>query len=311
MALRKFKKLRLSLTNSCNFSCVYCVHDGEPQWTQAQTSVDQFLNWIRSIHSINPLNEIRLTGGEPTLYRDLLPLVQRLSELGITNLAMTTNGYALEHMARPLQAAGLKSVNISVDALDENVFRSMGGKAPRQVFAGVDAALAAGLSVKINTTLVGELNDSQILPLLGWARARWIPIRFLELMAMGHLYRDGAPSAHGQGSARLVTAETILSIISEAFNFTALPREPHATTHYFELSDGYRFGIIGNSSLPFCSDCDRLRLDSKGKIFGCLSSAVGFSFDESKLEATLEHAMSLKQRDKFVGSALVMREVGG
>lgn len=301
---RQFRKLRLSLTDSCNFACVYCVHDGGAHVTRAQTGVETFVNWVRAIHAANPLQEIRLTGGEPTLYRELTVLVARLTELGIPKIAMTTNGFALERLAAPLKNAGLSSVNISLDALDENVFRLMGGRSPVAVFAGLDAALAAGLSVKINTTLVGEMNDSQILPLLGWAHAKNIPIRFLELMAMGHLY--------GERSARVVTAPEILAIIGEAFEFRPLERAPHATAHYYELENGYRFGIIGNTSLPFCSDCDRVRLDSKGRVYGCLSNPLGFALDDAAgVKNILAQAMRLKQTEKFMGSALVMREIGG
>ncbi len=302
--MRRFRKLRLSLTGSCNFACVYCVHDGAPSLLQAQTGVQNFLDWVRAIHEVNPLNEIRLTGGEPTLYRELVRLVKGIKNLGIPKIALTTNGFALARLAPPLRAAGLQSVNISLDALDETVFRQMGGRNPAAVFAGIDAAVDAGLEVKINTTLVAEMNDSQILPLLGWAKGKNIPIRFLELMAMGHLY--------GERSARVVMAEEILSIIGSAFEFHALPRAPHATAHYYELSDSYRFGIIGNTSLPFCSDCDRLRLDSHGVVYGCLSNPRGFSLaGGTDMTAVLKKAMELKQAEKFTGSALVMRDIGG
>lgn len=303
--VRKFRKLRLSLTDTCNFACVYCVTGQSLAAEKAQTSVEDFLRWVSAIHEINPLTEIRLTGGEPTLYRDLVPLVARLRAMGIQKISLTTNGFALARLAMPLSEAGLSAVNVSLDALDETVFRLMGGRSPTAVFAGIDAALAAGLETKINTTLVGEVNDSQILPLLGWAKGKNIPIRFLELMAMGHL--------HTEKSARLVAAEDILSLIATAFEFRALPRAPHATAHYYELDGGYRFGIIGNTSLPFCSDCDRLRLDSFGRVFGCLSSKQSYSLaDEgADVAAVLRSAMQLKQAERFTGSQLVMREIGG
>jgi GTP 3',8-cyclase len=302
--MRRFRKLRLSLTGSCNFTCVYCVHDGAPSLLQAQTHVQNFLDWVRAIHEVNPLNEIRLTGGEPTLYRDLLPLVKGVKDLGIPKIALTTNGFALGRLAALLRDAGLQSVNVSLDALDETVFRQMGGRNPVAVLDGIDAAIEAGLKVKINTTLVAEMNDSQILPLLGWAKAKNIPIRFLELMAMGHLY--------GERSARVVVAEEILAIIGSAFEINPLPRAAHATAHYYELTDGYQFGIIGNTSLPFCSDCDRLRLDSRGMVYGCLSNPKGFSLaGGADAAAVLNRAMELKQAEKFTGSALVMRDIGG
>lgn len=325
--VRQFRKLRLSLTDACNFACVYCVSGSEIHTQRPQTAVADFLRWVQNIHTTNPLSEIRLTGGEPTLYRDLVSLVAGLRDIGIPRLAMTTNGFALTRLAAPLRAAGLESVNVSLDALDETVFRLMGGRNPAAVFAGIDAALSAGLEVKLNTTLVGEMNDSQILPLLGWAKGKNIPIRFLELMAMGHLYGELPAAAHaargelpaavfgarGEKSARLFAADDILAVIAAAFEFRALPRARHATAHYYELESGYRFGIIGNTSLPFCSDCDRLRLDCHGNIYGCLSSAQGISVAgaQTNMAAALGTAMQMKQQERFTGSPLVMRDIGG
>lgn len=303
--VRTFRKLRLSLTDACNFRCVYCVTDDENVPQRPQTGLADFVRWVSAIHEVNPLREVRLTGGEPTLYRDLVPLVAELKKLQIPRIAMTTNGSALTRFISPLVAAGLHSVNISVDAIDPTVFRMLGGKSPEAVFAGVDAALGQGIEVKINTTLLAEVNDSQILPLLGWAMAKKVPIRFLELMAMGHL--------HDERSARLVSAQQILDVVGEAFVFRVLPREPHATAHYYELQNGYRFGIIGNSSLPFCADCDRLRLDSRGNLYGCLSSAQGIPVGTvaTDMASALSAAMVMKQRERFTGSSLVMREIGG
>lgn len=303
--VRTFRKLRLSLTDSCNFTCTYCVTGKANAPTTPQTPVGSFIAWVRAIHEENPLAEVRLTGGEPTLYRELPQLVEGLASLGISKIAMTTNGSALGKLARTLKDAGLQSVNVSLDALDESVFRMMGGKSPAAVFSGIDAALSAGLETKINTTLVAEMNDTQILPLLGWAQGRNIALRFLELMAMGHL--------HGEKSARFFGAPEILGVIGAAFEYRALPRAPHATAHYYELESGYRFGIIGNTSLPFCSDCDRLRLDSRGNIFGCLSSASSVAISGAAVDITtaLNAAMQMKQAERFTGSPLVMREIGG
>lgn len=315
--VRKFRKLRLSLTDACNFACVYCVADSKAKPIGQQTQVNDFLRWVAAIHDVNPLNEVRLTGGEPTLYRNLIPLVSQLKAMGIAKISMTTNGFSLSRLANPLRLAGLSSVNVSLDALDENIFRMMGGKSPAGVLAGIDAALAAGLETKINTTLVAEMNDSQILPLLGWAKAKNVPIRFLELMAMGHLYQKADTGQHKTEkrlqNSYIVTAQKILDIVSEAFTFITLTRELHSTTHYYMLEGGYRFGIIGNLSLPFCNDCDRLRLDSRGNVFGCLSVAHGIQLPDAKenVSDVLKTAMAMKQEKRFSGSTLVMREIGG
>jgi len=301
---RVFRKLRVSLTRSCNFGCTYCARDGKPVIDTIETPVDQFVGWIKKIAAQVPIGKIRLTGGEPTLYRGLESLTRQLFDSTSAELSMTTNGHNLVHMAAPLKAAGLASVNVSLDAIDRDVFKSMGGRAYESVIAGILRARDIGLQVKLNATLVREMNDSQILPLLNFARREGITLRYLELMEMGHLY--------GTQGHRLVAADAILAIIGQHFVVEPAGRGRSETAEYFVLPDGYRFGIVGNSSLPFCNDCDRLRLDSSGRIFGCLSKAQGLSLDSSSdISATLAQAMSFKQPQKFTGSELVMREVGG
>ena len=183
-------------------------------------------------------------------------------------------------------------------------------------------AVDAGLQVKINTTLMAEMNDNQILPLLdfayglgsrypgtslateGRAANHGIVVRFLELMAMGHL--------HGSAGRRLVTTEQILAGIRRRHEITGLGRKYSDTAAYYRLDRGQIFGIIANSSAPFCADCDRLRLDALGRVYGCLSNANGFALEGAAETATvLSQAMALKQKQQFTGSELKMREVGG
>ena len=302
-AQRVFKKLRVSLTRSCNFVCPYCAHDGKPVFEKNETPVGQFIEWIQKIIGHTSIEKIRLTGGEPTLYTAITELVNRLTKIIDAEISMTTNGHALLKMAAPLQSAGLRAVNISLDAIDEDVFRSMGGRSFRAVIAGILHARDLGLQVKLNSTLMREMNENQILPLLQFARTEKLPLRFLELMQMGHLqYRQ---------KSRLVSAKFILDMIRSEYNFTPLERSVSDTAQYFRMDDGYQFGIVGNASMPFCSDCDRLRLDATGRMFGCLSSANGIALSSGDAEQILQAAMALKQPLKFIGSALVMREVGG
>lgn len=301
---RVFRKLRVSLTRSCNFGCVYCAHDGKPVMDNLHTRPETFARWIQRILAYAPIDRIRLTGGEPTIYPDLLQLIQILAKSTTAELSMTTNGFRLPQLAQPLRDAGLTAVNISLDATDEDVFTSMGGRAYRSVIAGIGVARSVGLRVRLNATLVREMNESQILPLIAFARGEGVTLRFLELMDMGHL--------HGANRARLVPADLILREIGQVYDFTPVGRAPSETAEYYEMPDGYRFGIVGNSSLPFCNDCDRLRLDAQGRIFGCLSNPQGISIDaEGSVAEILEQAMALKQPQRFSGSKLVMREVGG
>lgn len=309
---RTFRTLRVSLLQHCNLGCVYCVA-GEEEVKQANAvreslPVGDLLTTIRRLRDQLPLETVRLTGGEPLLYPGLATLIRGIGDMGIGAVRLTTNGFLLERMAPALKEAGLDALNVSLDAVDEAVFVQMSRRhSVDRIIRGIDAALAAGLKVKINSVMMRGLNDSQLLPLLEFAFDRGLTIRFLEIMAMGHL--------HDQAGRYLITQDEMLRIIGEKYRFTAEPRAASATARYWTTEEGHRFGIIANESEPFCRDCDRLRLDSSGHIYGCLSSNLPITLpaDGSQEEWTrrLELALAQKQEVKFVGSDLSMLYIGG
>jgi len=186
---RSFKKLRISLTQVCNIACTYCVPEGKPvnNTTGNLASANDLVKMVKKIHAVNPLEVVRLTGGEPLLYQDLPYLIESLQKLGI-QVKMTTNALLLKKKLPELINAGLHSINISLDALDPNIFfkitRSLKYK---EVLDGIDLALQHLLDVKLNAVIVRGVNEKQILPLLQFAGEKKISIRFLELMQMGHL----------------------------------------------------------------------------------------------------------------------------
>ena len=301
---RIFRKLRVSLTRSCNFACVYCAADGKAVVDPQVTPPQKFVHWIKEILRVQPLSKIRLTGGEPTLYPHLLPLVAEIKKQTSATIHLTTNGHRLSALAASLKDAGLDGVNISLDAVEPEVFRAMGGRNYTAVIQGVHDAVDAGLEVKINTTLLAEMNDNQILPLLDFSYSHRVVVRFLELMAMGHL--------HGSMGRRLFTTAQILNTIRSRHEVTELGRQNSDTAGHYRLDRGQVFGIIANNSAPFCSDCDRLRLDALGRVYGCLSNPQGIALDGVQDTVTiLSEAMALKQTRQFTGSGLLMREVGG
>lgn len=337
---RVFRKLRVSLTRSCNFACIYCAADGKAVVDSQVTPPEKFVRWIKEILRVQPLSKIRLTGGEPTLYPYLLQLVAEIKKLTSATIHLTTNGHRLSTLASPLRDAGLDGVNISLDAVEPEIFKAMGGRNYAAVIQGVHDAVDAGLEVKINTTLMAEMNDNQILPLLDFAYAletrglgvsratdgqaanletrglgvsratdgkaanHRIILRFLELMAMGHL--------HGSMGRRLVTAAQILNTIRSRHEVTELGRQESDTAGHYQLERGQVFGIIANNTKPFCVNCDRLRLDALGRVYGCLSNPHGIALDGVQdTVSILSEAMALKQQQQFTGSELLMREVGG
>ena len=308
---RKFKALRVSLLNTCNFQCVYCTmgsEDGEDVDHRPQQTAAFFLKQITKLHQYLALENVRLTGGEPLLYRELPELIKGIAEIGVKEIKLTTNGFLLEKQAESLKKAGLKAVNISLDAIDEEVFYRMSKRRQvAKVFRGIDAAIANGLEVKLNAVIMKNHNEHQILPLLNYAFEKNIPIRFLEVMAMGHLHQNHEDYIFKQ--------QQILEIISSTYSLSRVIRKKSATANYWETHTGQTFGIIANESAPFCQDCNRLRMDHAGNLYGCLSVNQGFYFDEQideeSLKQTLQKTMQQKQLLKFTGSTLSMLKIGG
>lgn len=311
---RTFRTLRVSLLQHCNLGCVYCVA-GEADLKQANTShegsfleVDRLLSIIRRLHGQLGLENIRLTGGEPLLYPALAPLIRGIRAVGIPAIRLTTNGFLLERQAAVLRDAGLEAVNVSLDAVDEAIFFQMSRRhSAARIIRGIDAAIQAGLDVKINAVIMKGINDSQVLPLLDFAFSRGLRIRFLEVMAMGHLHADAG--------RYLVSQEEILHVVGGRYRLEPLTRTASATARYWKTDEGHVFGVIANESEPFCRDCDRLRLDSQGRIYGCLSSNQPIGLDlregEEEWQQKLAEALAQKQPIRFTGSDLSMLRIGG
>ncbi len=311
---RRFKTLRVSLINTCNLGCVYCTCGTEDLKDNLTISKAQGISAgdlsaiIKKLHRVLKLDTVRFTGGEPLLYHQLPEIIRSTRLLGIDNLKLTTNGLLLENQAAALAEAGLRSINISLDAIDEEVFYSVSRRhGINRILKGIDTAIDEGLEVKLNAVIMRGLNENQIIPLLKFAFERNIRIRFLEIMAMGHLF--------GKADEHFFSQDEILSEISKGYDFERLERKPCSTANYWKTTSGYTFGIVANETEPFCGDCDRLRLDSLGNIYGCLSSnspvSVNHIHDDAALIDCLQAAMSQKQSLKFTGSNLSMLSIGG
>ncbi len=309
---RAFKTLRVSLLSKCNLSCVYCTMGEdevkENNIQQHPVSAEVLLKQVRQLHDVLQLETIRLTGGEPLLYHELIPLIKGIREMRIEKIKLTSNGFLLERLALPLKEAGLQAVNVSLDAVEEDIFFLMSKRNDVQrILNGIDAAISAGLQVKINAVVMKGINENQIIPLLAFAFERNIRIRFLEIMAMGYL--------HDNADRYLFTQEEILNTVRQQFNVKKIERATASTANYWKTADGKVFGIIANESEPFCHDCNRLRLDSSGNIYGCLSSnhpiALSQDDNEAALISKLQQAMAQKQAVKFTGSELSMLHIGG
>ncbi len=308
---RKFKTLRVSLLNTCNLNCFYCTMGSEEEINfdhRPQKSAAFFSQIISRLHEQLDLETIRLTGGEPLLYRELPELIRNLKLIGIPQVSMTSNGYLLARQAIALRDAGLQSINVSLDAMNEADFYKMAKRGHLdRVLKGIEAALDLGIQVKLNAVIMKGMNEDQIIPLVDYAFSKNIPVRFLEVMSMGHL--------HHESDKYLFSQQQLLDTISTKYNFKRLPRNASATSNYWQTPAGNTFGIIANNSEPFCQDCSRLRLDAEGNMYGCLSTNHPIAMDPADndfiLQEKLQLAMSQKQLHHFTGSELSMLQIGG
>ncbi|MBC8054012.1 MAG: radical SAM protein [Sphingobacteriaceae bacterium] len=310
---RTFKTLRVSLINTCNLGCVYCTYGNEElkenykSYKEQSLSPSELSRSIIQLHEVLDLDTIRFTGGEPLLYKELPELVKSVKQSGVQNLKLTTNALLLEGLAGKLKDAGITAINVSLDAIDEDVFYTMSRRSGiNRIFSGIEAALKVGIDVKINSVIMKGLNDNQILPLFNYASRKGISIRFIEIMAMGHL--------HGNADKYFFSQDEILSKIGGQYKFNRLSRKHSSTANYWITDEGFTFGIVANETEPFCGDCNRLRLDSYGNIYGCLSSNHPISIkniNNDELATRLQQALKHKQALKFAGSELSMMHIGG
>jgi cyclic pyranopterin phosphate synthase len=310
---RSFKTLRLSLLDTCNLSCIYCTCGNEDVKQNYQLSKGRSLpaldliNLIKRLHGVLGLETIRFTGGEPLIHPDLVEIVRSVRDLGM-ELKLTTNGVLLEKLALPLKEAGITAMNVSLDAIDEGAFFKISRRSNvDRIIKGIEKAKQVGIDIKLNAVIMRGVNEDQILPLSNFAFVNGIKIRFLEIMSMGHLFGNSDDSFFSQ--------QDILTVLSTRYNFTALPRTVSATSNYWKTDEDHTFGIVANESQPFCNDCNRLRLDSFGNIYGCLSDNSPIQLTETdtaeELMVKLQTAMYQKQLLKFKGSKLSMLQIGG
>ncbi len=275
---RPLRDLRLSVIDRCNFSCTYCMPaDGvgpDFPWLKKseQLSFDEMLRLVRQFARLG-VEKIRLTGGEPLLRTKLPTLIEGLRAIdGIDDIALTTNGFLLERFATDLKTAGLDRVTVSLDALDETIFREMNGgfAAPAAVLAGVEAAQQAGFDeVKINTVVRRDLNLGEVLPILNHFRGSGITVRFIEYMDVGNVN-------HWECDQVIPSAELVDQISSK------WDIEPVAKRYLGEVADRYRYtdgageiGFVSSISQPFCRPCNRSRLSADGKLYTCLFASDG------------------------------------
>jgi GTP 3',8-cyclase len=276
---RPLRDLRISVTDRCNFRCVYCmpreVFGRDYQFLERAEllTFEELERLARIFVGEHGVTKIRLTGGEPLVRREVERLVEMLARIpGLGDLAMTTNGSALPRKAQALRDAGLRRITVSLDSLDDEVFAAINdaGFPVDRVLAGIEAAAAAGLaSIKINTVVKRGVNEDSVLPMARHFRGSGHIVRFIEFMDVGH--------TNGWRMDDVVPAAEIVAMID-----AELPLEPVAPNYPGEVVERWRYrdgsgeiGAIASVTRPFCGGCTRARLSAEGKLFTCLFAVKG------------------------------------
>jgi GTP 3',8-cyclase len=281
---RPLRDLRISVTDRCNFRCSYCmpkeVFDKQYAFLP-HASLLTFEEIVRlaSLFVAHGVQKVRLTGGEPLLRRDLERLVAMLAELSSIDgspldLTLTTNGSILERKAAALKAAGLRRVTVSLDAIDDAIFRRMNDAdfPVADVLRGIDAAERAGLGpLKVNMVVKRGTNDAEILPMARHFRGRDVALRFIEYMDVG--------ATNGWRMDEVLPSSEVVRRIEDEFELVALPASAPGETaerwRYAEAGLAGEIGTISSVTKAFCADCNRARLSTEGKLFLCLFASRG------------------------------------
>ncbi|MDA1193367.1 MAG: GTP 3',8-cyclase MoaA [Candidatus Poribacteria bacterium] len=266
---RVVKNIRISVTDRCNFRCVYCMPEEMAFLDRSEVLTFEEITRIVGIVARMGVDKVRLTGGEPTVRRELPKLVRAIADMdGIDDLALTTNGVRLPELAKPLRDAGLQRLNVSLDSLDPATFAKLTRRDMLdEVLAGIDAALDAGFTpLKVNAVAMPDVVN-ELIAFAELARAKPIIVRFIEFMPLdgdGIWQRD-----------QLLTREEIVSRIDAVYPLEPVDQRGSSPAERFRFKDGKgEIGVIASVTEPFCESCDRIRLTADGKIRTCLFSVT-------------------------------------
>ena len=299
---RPITDLRISITDHCNYKCVYC-RTGNDGAMYADLPFADYFHMARILTSLG-IEKVRITGGEPLLRKGVIEFVRELSQLRTVqgeplDLAITTNGHLLAEMAQPLKDAGLGRVTVSMDAVDPDRFARI-TRVPNgydNVLAGIRAARRTGLwPIKVNCVLMRGFNEDQIIPFGMFAREEGVTVRFIEFMPLEE-GRTWTP-------ATVVTLDEILTRMAEYRPLIEIPHARSETARRYHFDDGIgEIGIIAPVSHPFCGHCSRIRITSDGKIRTCL-----FSVWDHDLHELMRRGASDEELVTFIQGVVARKE---
>ncbi|MDN2813040.1 GTP 3',8-cyclase MoaA [Campylobacter coli] len=284
---RKINYLRISVTQRCNFRCLYCMpkipFNHQPK--ENLLSFEELFLFVK-VAIDEGIEKIRITGGEPLLRKDLSVFIKMINDYKKDlDLAITTNSFLLKDFAKDLKDAGLKRLNISLDTLESKKAKILAQKdVLDSVLAGIDEALSVGLKVKLNTVVLKGLNDDELIPLLEFAKSKNIQIRFIEFMENIHAY----------GKLQGLKRDEIIQILSQKYQVKLIKKAEKAPVSIYS-ADGYEFGIIDPHSHEFCDSCNRIRLSAEGLLIPCLYFDEALSIKEAVRKGDINAAANILQ----------------
>jgi GTP 3',8-cyclase len=306
---RPLRDLRISVTDRCNFRCVYCMPkeifgSDYPYLPHNEVLTFEEITRLARIFVAHGVQKIRLTGGEPLVRKDLHLLVGMLSKVPGIDLTMTTNGALLARNAQALKEAGLSRVSVSLDSLDDEVFKAMNDVdfPVEKVLEGMEAAQRAGLEpIKVNMVVKRGVNESSILPMARFFREKGYILRFIEYMDVGH--------TNGWRTDDVVSAKEIVGIIG-----AEMPLEPADPNYRGEVAERWRYkdgrgeiGVIASVTQPFCRDCNRARLSAEGKLYTCLFAVKGHDLKSLVRSGATDEEFRRRSRTCGAGGATATR----
>jgi GTP 3',8-cyclase len=274
---RPLRDLRISVTDRCNFRCIYCMPkeifgSDHPFLPHDQVLTFEEITRLSRVFVAHGVKKIRITGGEPLVRKDLPLLIAMLSEIPGVDLTMTTNGSLLANKAQALKDAGLKRVSVSLDSLEDDIFKVMNDVdfPVEKVLEGMETAQRVGLEpIKVNMVVKRGLNESSILPMARFFREKGYILRFIEYMDVGN--------TNGWRMDDVIPAAEIVKMIN-----TEMPLEPIDPNYHGEVAERWRYkdgsgeiGVIASVTQAFCRDCNRARISAEGKLYTCLFAVKG------------------------------------
>jgi cyclic pyranopterin phosphate synthase len=298
---RNISYLRVSVTDRCDFRCVYCMAEHMTFLPKAELLTLEELDRLCGAFIAKGVERLRITGGEPLVRRDVMRLFESLGARlghGLQELTITTNGSQLAKFAGPLARSGVKRVNVSLDTLDPRKFREITRWGDlSKVLSGIEAAQAAGLSVKINTVALRDVNDAEIPSMLEWAHGRGMDMTLIEVMPMGEI--------DGDRVEQYMPLSLMRAQLEQRFTLDESPYRTGGPARYVRVREtGGRLGFITPLTHNFCESCNRVRLTCTGTLYMCLGQEdaadlrgpLRASSDDALLNAAIDEAIARKPK---------------